>query len=280
MKQVLKTTILLGVLTGLVMLIGYFLGGRSGLYIAFVFATLMNFGSYWFSDKLVLAMQRAKPLDQTKHAEVVRMVEDLATRDNLPMPRLYIVDTLVPNAFATGRSPAKAVVAVTTGILAILSPQELKAVLAHELGHVKNRDILVSSIAATAAGAITILAEMAWWGGLIFGGGDDERPHPLVMMVMLLLAPLAATLIQLAISRSREYLADEHGARLIGHGHDLASALQKLDDFKGAHKIQADAMQQSSAHLMFMNMFNAGTLLSLFSTHPSTKDRIARLRQM
>lgn len=280
MKHILKSTLLLGALSGLVLGIGYFLGGRSGLYIALGIATLMNFSSYWFSDKIVLAVQKAKPLDEKEHAEIVRMVQDLALKDNLPMPRLFMVDSPIPNAFATGRSPKKAVVAVTSGIVEQLSRQELKSVLAHELGHVKNNDILISSLAATAAAAISVLADMLFWGGALFGGGDEDRPNPIAMIAIIVLAPLAATLIQLSISRSREFLADEHGARLIGHGHDLASALEKLENFKHSHKIPASNVQQSTAHLMFINMFNASMLAGLFSTHPKTADRVARLRSM
>lgn len=280
MKQIIKSTLLLGFLTGLFIAIGYVIGGRQGMYIAFGFAVVMNFASYWFSDTIVLKMQKAQPLDTKKHSDIMQMVQDIAAKDNLPMPRLYMVSSEIPNAFATGRSPAKAVVAVTSGIVELLNPQELKAVIAHEIGHVKNRDILLSSIAATVAGAISLLAELAWWGGAFFNGGDDERPNPLAMMAMIILAPLAATLIQLAISRSREYLADEHSAHVIGHGHDLASALQKLEDFKTGHVVKGDAFQQSTSHLMFMNMFNAGMLAALFSTHPSTESRISRLRSL
>jgi heat shock protein HtpX len=280
MKQILKSTILLSLLAGILIGAGYILGGRSGAYIAFGISVLMNVGAYWFSDSIVLKMQRAVPLDANTYPHVVAMVQDLAQKDNLPMPKVYLVDTPVPNAFATGRSPKHAVVAVTSGIMNLLSQSELKSVLAHELGHIRNRDILISSIAATAAGAISLLAELAFWGGALFGGSDDDAPNPLATLAMVILAPISATLIQLAISRSREYLADEYGARLIGHGMELASALQKLEDFKGGYKIKGDAFQQSTAHMMFINMFNVGALASLFSTHPSTKDRVSRLKNL
>lgn len=279
MKQALKSTLLLGSLTGLFIAIGYLIGGRSGMIAAFFFALLTNVFAYWFSDRMVLAMQRATPLDNAAYPQIVRMVQDLSAKDNLPMPRLFFVDTPVPNAFATGRSPAKAVVAVTRGITELLSDAELKAVLAHELGHVKNRDILVSSIAATVAGAISMLAQLALWGGGV-GRGDNDAPNPIAALAMLILAPLAATLIQLAISRSREYLADDHSVEALGTGRDLANALEKLESFKDRHRIAGDALQQSSQHLMFINMLNASMLAGLFSTHPSTADRIARLRQI
>ncbi len=280
MQQIFKTTLLLGILTGMFMAVGYAVGGQSGALLGLGIAAVMNFGMYWFSSKLVLKMQKAKPLDEHKHANIVRMVEDLTTADNLPMPKLYYVDTPIPNAFATGRSPKHAVVAVTTGILDILNDDELKAVLGHELGHVKNRDMLVSTIAATIAGAISFVIEMAFWSSL-FGGGDDESTNPVAMIAMMILAPLAAILIQMAISRSRELLADQHGAKLVGGGKDLASALQKLDDFKrNAPPLKPSPAEQSSAHLMFANMFAMQGLAGMFSTHPSTKQRVERLNNL
>lgn len=281
MKSFFKTTLLLGVLTGLFVGVGSLLGGTSGAIIALGIAAVMNFGMYWFSGSLVLKMQKAKPLDEIAHRNIHQMVEELAQRDNMPMPKLYYVDTPVPNAFATGRSPKHAVVAVTRGITEILNDQELKSVLAHELGHVKNRDMLISTIAATAAGAISILAEMAFWGGALFGGGNDDEGNNIVgSLAMMILAPLAAVMIQMAVSRSREYGADAYGAGLIGHGEDLASALQKLEDFKPklrGHK--PSPREEATAHLMFANMFNMQGLAGLFSTHPSTASRVARLRQ-
>ncbi len=277
MQQILKTTLLLGILTGIFMAIGYAFGGAAGALLGLGIAAVMNFGMYWFSSKLVLKMQKAQPLDEKEHANIVQMVRELAEADNLPMPALYYVDTPIPNAFATGRSPKHAVVAVTSGILDILNDAELKAVLGHELGHVKNRDMLVSTIAATLAGAISFIIEMAFWSSL-FGGGDEDAPNPVAMIAMMILAPLAAILIQMAISRSREFLADQHGSKLVGGGRDLASALQKLEDFKQhMPAIKPSPAQQSSQHLMFANMFSAKGLAGMFSTHPSTADRVKRL---
>ena len=280
MKSFAKTSLLLGALTGLFLAVGYLLGGRSGAVLALVMATVMNFGMYWFSGSLVLKMQRAVPLDTTQYPHVAKAVRELTARDNLPMPKLYFVDTPVPNAFATGRNPKHAVVAVTRGITEILNERELRAVIAHELGHVKNYDMLVSTIAAAVGGAISILAEMAFWGGALFGGGDDEGGNPVGSIAMLILAPFAAMLIQMAVSRSSEFGADEHGAQLIGQGSDLASALQKLEDFKpNMAGLQPRPNEQATAHLMFTNMFAMRGLASLFSTHPSTAARIARLQK-
>jgi len=278
-KQVFKTTLLLGLLTGLFLGVGYMIGGRSGAIIALLIATVMNFGMFWFSGKLVLKMQKAVPLDVQKYGYIDTMVRELSMADNLPMPKLYFVDTPIPNAFATGRSQKTAVVAVTKGITEILNENELRSVLAHELGHVKNRDMLVSTVAATVGGAIAILAEMAFWGGALFGGGNEEGGNNWVgSIAMMILAPFAAILIQMAVSRSREFLADQHGKSLIGHGNDLASALQKLEDFKPRmSNLKPTTRQDASSHLMFMNMFNAKGLAGLFATHPSTANRVARL---
>ena len=282
MKSFAKTTLLLGALTGLFLAVGYTLGGRSGAVIALLIATVMNFGMYWFSGSMVLKMQRAVPLDVKAYPYIEKAVRELTVKDNLPMPKLYFVDTPIPNAFATGRNPSHAVVAVTRGITEILNERELRAVIAHELGHVKNYDMLVSTIAAAVGGAISILAEMAFWGGSLFGGGDDEEGNNLVgSMAMLILAPFAAMMIQMAVSRSREFGADEHGANLLGNGSDLASALQKLENFKpNMAGLQPRPNEQATAHLMFTNMFSARGLSSLFSTHPSTAARVERLRRM
>jgi heat shock protein HtpX len=280
MAQIFKTTLLLSVLTGLFLAVGYFFGGQSGALIALLFAAVFNFGTYWFSSSLVLKMQGAKPLD-SKHEsyhKISTMVSELAKADNLPMPKLYYVDTPIPNAFATGRNPKHAVVAVTTGILDILNDAELKAVLGHELGHVKNRDMLVSTVAATIAGAISYIAQLAMFANLF--GGDEDAPNPIAAIAMMILAPLAATLIQLAVSRSREFLADQHGAHLMGNGKDLASALQKLNDFKhSVPPLQPSPTEQASAHLMFTNMFSMQGFAGLFSTHPSTEARVERLHK-
>jgi heat shock protein HtpX len=268
-------------MTGLFLAVGYMLAGRSGAIMALGLATIMNVGMYWFSGSLVLKMQQAKPLDTALYPQVESMVRDITTKDNLPMPKLYFVDTPIPNAFATGRSPKHAVVAVTRGIMEILDDTELRAVLAHEIGHVKNYDMLVSAIAATIGGAISILAEMAFWGGALFGGNDEEGGNPIGALAAMLLAPFAAMIIQMAVSRSREYGADAHSKEILGHGEDLIRALQKLEDFKPAlAKYQPSPNQEATAHLMFTNMFNMRGLSSLFSTHPSTADRIKRLRSL
>lgn len=271
-----KTTILLTILTSFFLLTGYWLNGTTGAAIALFLAGAMNFVMYWFSHKVVLKMQRAVLLDDKKYGYIEEMVRELARKDKLPMPKLYYVDTPIPNAFATGRSPKHGIVAVTRGILEILDKQELRAVLAHELGHIKNRDMLVSTIAATAAGAIAFLADLAFWGGALFGGDEDN--NIVSELALLILAPLAATLIQLAVSRTREFGADSHATHLLGDGQQLASALQKLESFKHNMKgLRPHPRDQATAHLMFQNMFNMQGLGKLFSTHPSTEDRVKRL---
>lgn len=279
--NLLKTTVLLTLLTGLLLLLGRLLGGTTGLEIAFVFAVVMNLGSYWFSDKIVLAAYGAQPIEERDAPELYRIVRTLTQRLGMPMPRIYLIPTDSPNAFATGRNPDHAVVAVTQGILRLLDWNELEGVLAHELGHVKNRDILVSSIAATLAGAVMMLANMARWGAMFggFGGRDDreEGGGAIGLLVMSLLAPLAAVLIQMAVSRSREYGADESGARLCGKPEELASALEKLA--YASQRIPMDASPQT-AHLFIVNPLSGRFLQNLFSTHPPIEERIARLRQM
>lgn len=266
----------MGGMTGLFMLVGYLIGGQSGMLMAFGFASISNFFMYFFSDSLVLKMQGAQPLDG-KYPQVERIVTDLAAREGMPMPKLYYVPTAIPNAFATGRSPEHAAVAVTSGIMEILNDDELRAVLAHELGHVKNRDMLVSTIAATMAGAISYLAQMAFF----FGGNDEENYNPIAAIAAAILAPFAAMIIQMAISRSREYLADEHSQHLLGSGQNLESALAKLDGWKqSAPPLHASPNESATNALMFANMFSTQGLASLFSTHPSTEDRIARLKQL
>ena len=272
-----KTTLLLGLMTGLFVAVGYLLGGQSGMMMAVVFAVLMNFFTYWFSGTMVVKMQGATPLDTTQYAYVEKAVRELTEKDNLPMPKLYFVDTPIPNAFATGRSPKHAVVAVTRGITEILEEKELKAVLAHELGHVKNYDMLVSTIAASIGGAISMLAQMA----LFFGGNDEDAPNPVAAIAMMILAPLAAMMIQMAVSRGREFGADAHGAELMGSGHDLANALRKLEQVKPAiANVRPTPNQEATQHLMFANMFNMQGLAGLFSTHPSTEARVARLERL
>jgi heat shock protein HtpX len=270
-----KTTLMMAAMVGLFMLIGQVIGGQQGALMALVIAAVMNFGMYWFSGSMVLKMQGAVPLDENRFPQVRRIVQEITQKDNLPMPKLYFVETPIPNAFATGRNPQNAVVAVTAGIMEILDERELYGVLAHEVGHVKNYDMLVSTIAATLGGAISYLAQMAFF----FGGSDEESPNPIAMIAMVILAPVAAMLIQMAVSRTREFGADEHGKKIMnGDGRALASALQKLEAFKpNMQNYQPSPSEQSTAHLMFANMFNMQGLSSLFSTHPSTKDRVERL---
>lgn len=280
MDSRLRTTVLLAALTVLIIWIGDMMGGKQGMYIAFILAFVMNMGSYWFSDKIVLAMYHAQPIEEHQSPELYRIVRELAAEAQLPMPRVYMIPEEAPNAFATGRNPENAVVAVTEGIMQILTPAEIKGVLAHELGHVKNRDILVSSIAATLAGVVMILASMARWAA-IFGGGrsdDDDRGGGILgLIVTAILAPIAATLIQLAISRSREYLADETGARLAHNPEGLARALEKLE--MASQRIPMDA-SPSTAHMFIVNPLSGQTMANLFSTHPPIEERIRRLRSM
>jgi heat shock protein HtpX len=280
MDSRIRTTLLLTALTVLIMLLGRTIGGQQGLVMAFILALVMNIGSYWFSDKIVLAMYRARPIEEQENPQLWQIVRELSAAANLPMPRVYMIPQETPNAFATGRNPEHAAVAVTEGIMRILKPAELKGVLAHELGHVMNRDILISSIAATLAGVIMILASMARWAA-IFGGfrgsDDDDRGGILGLVFTAVLAPIAATLIQLAISRSREYLADETGARLARDPEGLARALEKLD--AASERIPMDA-NPSTAHMFIVNPLSGRTLASLFSTHPPIEERIRRLRDM
>ncbi len=282
MGNIFKTAVLLAALTSLVVLIGGALGGQQGMVLAFVLAMAMNFGSYWFSDRIVLAMYGAKPVEEMEAPELHRTVRTLADRAGLPMPRVYMIPTDTPNAFATGRSPRHAAVAVTEGILRMLSQEELEGVLAHELSHVKNRDTLIMTLAATLAGAITYMAQMAQW-AMIFGGrrSDDEEGAGggwLSGLLMIILAPIAAMLIQLAISRSREYQADASGARMAGRPWGLAKALEKLDI---ASKMAPMDATPATAHLFIVNPLRGeGGLSTLFSTHPPIEERIARLRAM
>lgn len=281
--NIIKTFLLLTGLMALFLFVGGALGGRAGMEYAFVFACLMNLGSYWFSDKIVLAMYRAKPVTALEAPELVRTVQTLAHKANIPMPKVYIIPSDIPNAFATGRSPSHAAVAATQGILDRLNERELEGVLGHELSHVFHRDILISSIAATLAGAVMMLAHMARW-GLMFGGyggrNREERGGGLELLVVALLAPLAATLIQLAISRSREYDADKGGAELTGDPLSLASALQKISVDNTRAPVPLAMNHPATAHLFITNPLRAGGLMALFSTHPPTPERIKRLEAM
>ncbi len=274
-----KTGILLGALTGLLMLIGGYFGGQQGIIIAFIFAMAMNFGSYWFSDKLVLRMYRAKEVSESEAPELYSLVKNLALRAGLPMPKVYIIPGDTPNAFATGRNKKHAVVAVTEGILQILNREELEGVLSHELTHIKNKDMLIGSIAATLAGAIIMLANMAKWTAIFgsFGGDNDEGGGLFGLILMAILAPIAAMIIQMAISRSREYLADEGGAKISGKPYGLASALEKLS---GASKTIPMRANPSTAHMFIVNPLTGKSFVNLFSTHPPVEERVARLRKM
>jgi heat shock protein HtpX len=280
-----RTTILLAMLTALVVWIGQMFGGPNGAVMALIFAGAMNFISYWFSDKIVLKMYGAQEVSANEDPELYGIVQDLAGRGGLPMPKVYIIPEESPNAFATGRNPEHAAVAVTVGIRRILNKRELAGVLGHELSHVKHRDILISSIAATLAGAISYIAQMAQWAA-IFGGGrsrDDEGGGGGMfgLLFMMIVAPLAAMLIQMAVSRSREYMADDGGAKLSGDPLALASALRKLQ--MGAQNIPLDvspATQNATAHMFIVSPLSGSTFASLFSTHPAMEERIARLEAM
>ena len=273
-----KSTLLLVTLTLFLLFIGQYFGGRNGMILAFVLSVVFNFGTYFFSDKLALAMYKAQPATREQLPRVYAVVERLSARQGLPVPKIYVIPSESPNAFATGRSPQHASVAVTNGILDLLDDEELEGVLAHELGHVKNRDILTSSIAATLAGAITMVARMGYWASLFGGyGGRDERNRGggLGALLMIIVAPVAASLIQLAISRSREYEADATGARETGNPYALARALQKLDAFSKRIPLQTSP---ATAHLFIVApLLGSGGIANLFSTHPPIKERIRRL---
>jgi heat shock protein HtpX len=284
MGNLVKTGVLLAALTVLLVLIGGALGGQQGMILAFVMAMVMNFGSYWFSDRIVLAMYRAQPVAEAQAPGLYRIVRTLATRAGIPMPRIYLLPDEAPNAFATGRNPQHAAVAVTDGIMRIMSEEELEGVLAHELSHVQNRDTLIMAIAATLAGAITYVAHMAQW-AMIFGGGRrDSDEHEsggggvLGGLLMIVVAPIAATLIQLAVSRSREYQADASGAQMAGQPWGLAKALEKLEMASKIAPMQ-DATP-ATAHLFIVNPLTGGGWTTLFSTHPPIAERVARLRAM
>ncbi len=273
-----KLTLLLGAMTALIIWIGNFFGGQQGMILAFILALCMNFFSFWFSDRIVLRMYRAREVGPGEHPELYNMVRQLSASATLPMPKVYIIPEQAPNAFATGRNPDHAVIAVTEGLLRNMGREELMGVLAHEMAHVKNRDILIGSIAATMAGAIMILASMARWTAFLGGGSDDEGEGSsgiIGLIAMSILAPLAAMLIQMAISRSREYQADTTGAGFTGNPEGLAKALEKLGAYSRRIPMQANP---STAHMFIVNPLSARSLMHMFSTHPPLEQRIARLR--
>lgn len=278
MFNLLKTAVLMAAITALFMTIGRLLGGQQGMVLALVVALGMNVFSYWFSDKLVLRMYNAQEVDAQSSPQFYRMVQELAERAQLPMPRVYLINEDAPNAFATGRNPSHAAVAATTGILRTLSERELRGVMAHELAHVKHRDILISTISATMAGAISMLANFA----MFFGGRDDEgRPvNPIVSILVMILAPIAAGLIQMAISRAREFEADRGGAEISGDPQALASALQKIHRVAQGLPLETAERHPETAQMMIMNPLSGGGLRGLFSTHPSTEERVERLLEM
>ena len=277
MKNQIKTAILLAVLTALLLFIGS-LFGKGGFYFALIFVLIMNFVSYWWSHKIVLWMYKAKEAKQLEYPKLYKIVKEVSRLSGLPMPKVYIIPTETPNAFATGRNPQHAVVAATEGILKLLSEDELKAVIAHEFGHISNRDILISTIAGTIAGVISYIGTMARWSA-IFGGRDDNRGNNIISLLIIgILTPLIAMMIQLAISRSREYLADETGAHTVKNGTHLADALEKIEKNVNINPLKFGTT--ATAHLFITNPFRGQALLSLFQTHPSTAERAKRLRAM
>ncbi len=272
----LKTTFLMAAIVALFGAVGMLLGGAMGMLIALLLGGAMNLWAYWNSDKMVLRMYNAQEVGPVEAPEFYGVVADLARRAELPMPKVYIIDEAQPNAFATGRNPEHAAVAATKGILRLLDTRELRGVMAHELAHVKNRDILTSTISATVAGAISSLAQF----GMFFGGGDRERPNAIVQIVVMILAPLAAMLIQMAISRAREFGADRGGAEICGDPEALASALRKIEAYARGTPMDTAEMHPETAQMMIINPLSGGDLRGLFSTHPATEQRVAKLLEM
>jgi heat shock protein HtpX len=276
-----KTVILLGLLTGLLLWIGSF-WGQSGLLFALIFSIVMNFGAYWFSDKIALAMYRAKPVTEKQAPKLYKIVREIAQMANIPMPKVYIIPAPYANAFATGRNPKHAAVAATEGIIDLLTEDELKGVIAHEISHIRNRDILIQSVAAVIAGVISYIALMARWGALFggFGGRNRDGGSVIELLVLAILTPLIATIIRLAISRSREFQADESGAKLLHNGYSLASALEKLEKSTLRVSLRPTSTAQATAHMFITNPFRGRSFIQLFLTHPSTESRVKRLRSM
>jgi heat shock protein HtpX len=280
MSNSMKTAFFMALLTVLFMFVGGLIGGRGGMMFAFIFAIGMNFFSYWFSDKIVLKMYKAVEVDETEAPGIHRIVRNLTTKGGIPMPKVYVIHNPAPNAFATGRNPENAAVAVTTGIVDLLNDDELEGVLAHELAHIYGRDILIGTIAATFAGAIMMIANTAKW-AMIFGGSrnsEGENNNPFAAIAAMIIAPIAAMMIQMAISRSREYIADARGAKLCGKPKALANALRKISG--GVAAAPMDDAQPATAHMFIMNPFSARQAMNLFSTHPPVEERIARLEAM
>jgi heat shock protein HtpX len=277
----LKTVVLLTFMTVLLVFVGAAIGGRNGMIIAFMMALVMNFVSYWFSDKIVLKMFNAQPVTEAQAPDLHAMIRRLSQKAGLPMPKVYIIPEESMNAFATGRNPEHGVVAVTEGIMRALEREELEGVIAHELAHIKHRDILTGTIVATIAGAISMLAQMAHW-ALIFGGGrrddSDEGGSPIVALVMMIVAPIAAMLVQMAISRTREYEADKGGAAIAGNPYGLANALLKLE--RGTQVVPMHDAKPATAHMFIVNPLTGGGLMKLFSTHPPIEDRVKRLKEL
>ncbi|MGX7005156.1 zinc metalloprotease HtpX [Caballeronia sp. KNU42] len=273
-----KTAMLMAAITALFVVIGGMIGGSKGMMLALIVALGMNFFSYWFSDKLVLKMYNAQEVDEASAPQFYRMIRELATRAQLPMPKVYLIDENAPNAFATGRNPEHAAVAATTGILRVLSERELRGVMAHELAHVKHRDILISTVSATMAGAISALANFA----MFFGGRDSDgrRSNPIASIAVAMLAPLAGALIQMAISRAREFEADRGGAQISGDPQALASALEKIHAYAAGVPFPTAEQHPATAQMMIMNPLAGGGISKLFSTHPATEERVARLMEM
>lgn len=279
----LKTILFLAGLTALVLGVGYYFGGQQGAFIALIISAAMNLGSYWFSDKIVLAMYRAKEIAPKDNPRFHTIIEELAQKAKLPKPKLYLVDLPTPNAFATGRNEHHAVVAVTSGILKLLNEEELRGVLAHELSHIKNKDILISSIAATLAGAISYLAQMAYFAGMFTGRSSDNSRgggNAFGALALLILTPIIATLLHLAVSRSREYLADETGSHISEDPKSLALALKKLHQSSRARPLIGEPKYEATAHMFIVNPFKPSLLMSLFSTHPPMEERVKRLEAM
>ncbi|MDZ7638566.1 MAG: zinc metalloprotease HtpX [Bryobacterales bacterium] len=272
-----KSAMLLATLTALLLFLGQMIAGQSGLAIAIVMALVMNFGSFWFSDKIVLSMYGAREVSERDAPELHSLTRQLAMRANLPMPKVYLINEEAPNAFATGRSPAKGAVAVSAGLMRMLSREELAGVIAHELAHIQNRDTLIMTIAGTLAGALSYLSQMAMWGMMFRGNDDEDGPNPIAAILGILIAPIAASIIQMAISRSREYIADANGAQISGAPMGLANALKKIEAY--SQRIPMHHGSPATAHLFIVNPFKGG-LAGLFRTHPPTEERIARLEQM